>query len=69
MHPTPIPLPFSLASTLTVVVPYILRPVAQRFAAFMSDYAALHASILDPATPDAERRLLVLDQQAGGLGN
>ena len=33
------------------------------------DYVRLHAHMLRPSTPSHERRLLILDQTAGGLGN
>ena len=33
------------------------------------DYVKLHARMLKPSTPAHERRLLILDQHAGGLGN
>jgi len=33
------------------------------------DYVKLHAHMLKPSTPAHERRLLILDQTAGGLGN
>ena len=45
------------------------RGEAETEESMWAEYVKLHAQMLDPHTPAEERRLLILDQTAGGLGN